>query len=112
MRTGRPRTSRQDTAADVGTLWTMERREYSARCALMTSLGVWELRLLVDRETLLAQRCARADEAFALAAQWKHRMVEQGWRQIVPRFGGRGASRRGALRPRRDPTHPRRRAAS
>ena len=88
MRTRTRRTSRQDTATDVGTLWTMQRREYSARCALMTGLWGWELLVLVDGETLLAKRCARADEAFALAEQWKHRMLEQGWRQIVPRSGG------------------------
>jgi hypothetical protein len=80
-----PRASREDTPNDVGTLWTMQRWGTRARCALMAWPEGWELRVLVDGEPLLEERCARADEAFALADTWKHRMREQGWQQIVPR---------------------------
>lgn len=77
-------TTRQDTPDDVGTLWTMQRLGHGARCALMASLGEWELRVLVDGDTLLAERCPRGGEAFALAEVWKRRMIEQGWRQVIP----------------------------
>lgn len=89
MRSRTLRTSREDGPNDVGTLWTMHRRERSARCALMAWPRTWELRVLLDSETLLTERCGRADEAFALAERWKHRMLEQGWQQIVPRPAGR-----------------------
>jgi hypothetical protein len=63
----------------------MRRRERSARCALMSRPGRLELRVVVDGETLLVDRCARAEEAFTLAERWKHRMIEKGWQQVVPR---------------------------
>jgi hypothetical protein len=85
MRNRPARTFRQDTTNDVGTLWTMRRRQHNARCALIAWPGGWEVRVLIDREILLAERCARADEAFALAERWKDRMLEHGWQQIVPR---------------------------
>ena len=89
MRNRPARTSRKDTTNDVGTLWTMRRRQRNARCALVAWPDGWELRVLVDREILLAERCARPDEAFALAERWKHRMLDHGWQQIVPRSAGR-----------------------
>jgi hypothetical protein len=74
----------QDAPIDVGTLWTMRRSGHSARCALLASLGRWELRVVVDGATLLAERCPRGAEAFATAELWKRRMLEQGWSQVVP----------------------------
>jgi hypothetical protein len=44
----------------------------------------WELRVLVDGQVLLAERCPRGAEAFALADDWRSRMLDQGWLQIVP----------------------------
>lgn len=75
---------RKDTPNDVGTLWTMRRADHVARCALMEHLGTWELRVVIDGEMLLAERCPRGSEAFALADQWKRRMRRDGWRQVVP----------------------------
>jgi hypothetical protein len=77
-------TTPQDTPNDVGTLWTMRRSGHGARCALMSCLGEWELRVLVDGDTLLTERCRRGPEAFAVAEVWKRRMLEQGWHQVVP----------------------------
>jgi hypothetical protein len=39
---------------------------------------------LSNGEILKTQRCARGEDAFALAARWKGRMLEQGWQPIVP----------------------------
>jgi hypothetical protein len=89
MRDRTARTPRQDPPDDVGTLWKMQRDDRTSRCALMAWPTCWELRVLVDDLTLLSERCVRADEAFALAERWKHRMLEQGWRQIVPRSAPR-----------------------
>jgi hypothetical protein len=44
----------------------------------------WEPRLIVDGHIVLAERCPRGAEAFALADAWKRRMLDKGWRQVVP----------------------------
>ena len=88
MRNRTPST-REETAEDVGTLWTMQRQGRTSRCALMAWPRAWELRVVVGDETLLSERCDRAGEAFMLAERWKHRMLDQGWRQVVPRAKGR-----------------------
>jgi hypothetical protein len=85
---------RQQTPNDVGTLWTMQRRERLARCALIDYLGGWEVRVLVDGEIRLAECCDAADEAFALAEGWKLRLIDQGWTQIVPQSVHRQSPRR------------------
>jgi hypothetical protein len=76
--------ARQETPNDVGTLWTMRRQGLAARCALIAWPGDWELRVLVDGEILLTERCPRGNEAFALAERWRGRMLKQGWEQLVP----------------------------
>ena len=81
-----------EAAEDVGTLWTMQRLESSARCALMARSGRWEVRVLVDGTLLLAEQCARADAAFHLADRWRQRMLQDGWHQIVPRESRRPLS--------------------
>lgn len=84
MANRRPRSSKQDAPEDVGTLWTMRQRGSSARCALMAWSGEWELRVLIDGEKLLSERCSTADDAFALAKTWRQRMLEHGWLQVIP----------------------------
>ena len=59
-----------------------------ARCVLLTSMGDWELCVIVDGVTKLAKRCARGTQAFALADEWKRRMLEDGWLQVVPTSPG------------------------
>lgn len=75
---------RLETPDDVGTLWTLRRSGHTARCALMALVGEWEPRVLVDGHVILAERCPRGAGAFALADLWKRRMVDDGWREIVP----------------------------
>jgi hypothetical protein len=89
--------TREDAPHDVGTLWTMRRLDHGARCALMAWLGEWELRVVVDGVILLAERCPRGPEAFALADLWKGRMLEQGWRQVVPEAAATSGFRRRSL---------------
>ena len=89
MATRKARSQQQDTPHDVGTLWTMRHRGSAARCALLARSDEWELRVVIDRETLLSERCSTADDAFALAEVWKRRMLEHGWQQVVPRAAGR-----------------------
>jgi hypothetical protein len=50
--------------------------------------GGWEVRVLVDDETLLSEHCVRTDQAFTLADRWKRRMIDQGWKQVVPHADG------------------------
>jgi len=69
---------------DVGTLWILRRARFAARCALIACSGDWEVRLVIDGEILKTQRCSRGEGAFAIAARWKGRMLEQGWEPIGP----------------------------
>jgi hypothetical protein len=84
MRKRTPRASSQETCDDIGTLWTMRRPEHMARCALMSWPGSLEVRVLVDGDILLSERCDRAVEAFMIAEGWKRRMKDTGWQQVVP----------------------------
>ena len=79
-----PKSVPHDAPHDVGTMWTMRRLTHTARCALMAWPGGWELRVLVDGEILYSERSARTDKTFALAERWKRRMLDQGWKQVVP----------------------------
>jgi hypothetical protein len=56
-----------------------------SHCALIAWPGVWEIRVLVDGEPILAERCARTDELFRLAERWRHSMLSDHWQQLVPR---------------------------
>ncbi len=69
---------------DIGTLWTMQRLGCIARCAVVARAGEWDLRVVVDDQILLTERSSRGESAFALADQWKRRLIDQGWIQIVP----------------------------
>lgn len=80
-----PTRTRQDSPHDVGTLWTMQSGDRSARCALMTWATDWELRVLVEGQVLLTQRCNTATEAFEIAERWRLRMAGRGWEQLKPR---------------------------
>ena len=80
----RKTSSESDSVSDVGTLWTMRQFAHVARCALMARPGDWELRVIVDGDTVAAERCQRGSETFALADAWKRRMLDEGWRQVVP----------------------------
>jgi hypothetical protein len=77
-------TTRPYSSNDVGTLWMMRQVTHIARCALVARTSDWELRVIVDGDTLLAERCERGSEAFALADEWKRRMLDDGWHQVVP----------------------------
>jgi hypothetical protein len=81
---GRIERSPQRGAADVGTLWTLEHNGHTARCALFAWKTTWEVLVLVDGDILLAEHCNRTDQAFSLAEQWKHQLLRDGWRQVVP----------------------------
>lgn len=84
MNSRQAREAYRDVPDDVGTLWSMRRLGCVARCALMAWPAEWELRVLVDGDILLAEHCPRGAEAFALADEWRRRMLGQGWLQIVP----------------------------
>jgi hypothetical protein len=84
MRNRTTKRSRQERPEDVGTLWTLRQQGHTARCALLAWRSSWELRVLVDREILLTERCERGTETFALAERWKRRLLGQGWEQVVP----------------------------
>ncbi len=84
MPKAKPYTSGRDTCKDVGTLWSMRRNRRSARCALIAWPDTFELRVLVDGQSLLSERCNGAAEAFTLAEAWKRRMMDKGWHQVIP----------------------------
>ena len=67
---------------DVGTLWILRRREFTARCALLAWPDEWEVRVVIEGETLLTDRHSRTIDAFTLAADWKRRLLEQAWEPV------------------------------
>ena len=85
-----------DAPRDVGTLWIMRRSGHLVRCALLAWPVDWELRVIVDGDTLLSERCPRGAETFRLGERWRQRMIDQGWQQIMPnvsrRLGGPASS--------------------
>ena len=64
---------------DVGTLWTLERDAHVARCALIWLPHAWELRVLIDDDTLLSERCRTQHGVFAVAGAWQAKLREVGW---------------------------------
>jgi hypothetical protein len=74
-----PATARDKVQHDVGTLWTMERGESTARCVLRSMSDGLELRVLMDGTILKFERCDHYDEAFALAERWRGRLMDRGW---------------------------------
>jgi hypothetical protein len=70
---------------DLGTLWAMEHGQERSRCSLMTRASAWRLHLIINGQSVKSERCRRGAAAFDLADEWKRRMREQGWRQVVPR---------------------------
>ena len=78
-------TKARDAATDVGTLWTVQRLGHRARCALLVRRQDWEVCVLVDGKPLVAERCERGAQAFAVAESLKQRMLRDGWQQVVPR---------------------------
>ena len=69
---------------DVGTLWTLRREEYTARCTLLSWSPDWELRVVMEQDILLAKRCRSTVDAFELAEHWRRGLLEHGWEQIIP----------------------------
>jgi hypothetical protein len=84
MRNDPSRNCRKEILEDIGTLWSMQRHEHRARCALLASGGDWEIRVFVDGTALLIERCEGLAATFALAERWKRQMIAQGWHQILP----------------------------
>jgi hypothetical protein len=74
----------RDAGCDVGTMWTMTRNGYGARCALFSMRDEWELRVLVDGVPLMTRRCIRTQEALDVAEEWKRRMTDTGWSVVRP----------------------------
>jgi hypothetical protein len=87
----RSKRSRPEMAHDVGTLWTLQHREHTARCGLFAWRARWEVRVLVDGDILLTEHCTRTDAAFSTAEGWKRRLLEDGWQQLIPRSPDRAA---------------------
>jgi hypothetical protein len=69
---------------DTGTLWLMRRHHRVARCALLALHGEWEVRVLVDGQPVLTNRCEQTTDVFALADEWKGRMANRGWALVTP----------------------------
>ena len=80
---------------DVGTLWTLRRDEYTARCCLLSWSPDWELRVVMENDVLVAKRCRTTAEAFELAEHWRCGLMEHGWEPIGPTTSGMSPARNG-----------------
>ena len=90
--TPRTRKAPRSEPQDVGTLWTLRREEYTARCSLFFCSSEWELRVVMEQDTLLSRRCGTTADAFELAEHWRRGLAEHGW-QIIPMSAHAAASR-------------------
>jgi hypothetical protein len=86
----------QGLTLDVGTLWTMGRDGYVARCALIWLPCTWELRVLIDDDVLLAERCGTQAEVLAVADAWRSRLGECGWTPLPAGHSGAALADDGA----------------
>ena len=64
---------------DVGTLWTLELDTHTARCTLVWVPAAWELRVLIDDEILLSERCRTEAQVRSTAGGWAIRLRGCGW---------------------------------
>jgi hypothetical protein len=64
----------------VGTIWTLDRDGRTAVCIVLSTARTMEVRVLIDGDTLLSQRCERHG-VFSVAEAWKRRLMERGWQQ-------------------------------
>ena len=69
----------QELPQDVGILWTLEHSGQTVRCELLSHYDIWEVRLLVDSDLLLSERCAVSHDVFSIAEQWKRGLGGRGW---------------------------------
>jgi hypothetical protein len=76
-----------------GTLWTLRRDEYRASCTLLSWSPDWELRVVMEKDILVAKRCRTTADAFELAEHWRRGLLEHGWEQIIPVASGISPSR-------------------
>jgi hypothetical protein len=81
MRDALPAPAEGSQGEELGTLWTLQREESTARCALLVFAEGCELHVFVDGEPLLSQRCEVQHEVFELAERWRARMAERGWKK-------------------------------
>ena len=84
---------------DVGTLWSLRREEYSARCILLSWSPDWELRVLIGSDILLAKRCRTTGDAFALGEHWRRGLLDHGWTPIIPMASPTSTSGQGERSP-------------
>jgi hypothetical protein len=68
----------------VGMLWTLQRGESTARCALVAAIDGLQLRVLMDDDVLRSERCESHHAAFEMAERWRMRMTERGWVRVRP----------------------------
>ncbi len=81
MRDAPPALTEGSQGEHIGTLWTLQRDECTARCALLAFAEACELRVFVNGELLLSQPCEIQHEVFELAERWRGRMAECGWKK-------------------------------
>jgi hypothetical protein len=74
----RARQISETTIDAVGTLWTLERDGRMAVCVVLSARRAAEVRVLIDGDTLLSQRCER-HAVFGVAEGWKRRLMDRGW---------------------------------
>ena len=66
-------------STEMSPLWTLHRNLRTAVCTIDSCPTGWLLRVAVNEETLLIQRCGSSEEAFAVGDRWQLLLGEQGW---------------------------------
>jgi hypothetical protein len=68
---------------DLGTLWVLRRDDCLARCGLIALGDGWEVKVSVNGDPLLSQRCEFRHEVFGIAERWRVRLSERGWKKVT-----------------------------
>jgi hypothetical protein len=63
----------------LGDAWTLHKGGKVARCALLSHLFGWELRLTVGDEFLRSQVCRSSEDVLNTHEAWRAAMLEKGW---------------------------------
>ena len=68
-----------DLPKDLGSRWTLEKRDHTACCRTLSHEFGWELRLDVDGDIARTVVCRSQDDVLNRQAQWREGLEGKGW---------------------------------
>ena len=69
---------------DLGSWWTLRKRDHVATCRMYSHQLGWELRLDVDRDIARTAVCRIQSEMFDTEMEWRLALEGKGWTATPP----------------------------